>query len=354
MITRQNAGAFVGWAGRQFPLGPADRVAQHAPLHFDLPVYDVFVALTRGASLVIPDERTVLFPAATFAFLRECRVSSLYAVPSAITGMLARSDLRTRGLPELRQLLYAGEEFHMPRLRELVAALPGTRVANLYGPIETNVVTWQDVDAAVLAGARVPIGRPVEGTRVRLRLDDGTLIGAGSDPGAEGEIVVSGPSVSPGYLGDADRTAATRLVTTESAGPAGATAGVSIVWYCTGDFARFDGVGRLHFLGRRDGMVKTRGFRVELGDVEAALSAHPDIVQAAAIAVEDVGAGTLLEAHVVAVDGSHVTRRALQQWVAGRLPSYMVPSRIHLRDSLPLTSTGKVARAELTDPNTSR
>jgi L-proline---[L-prolyl-carrier protein] ligase len=339
MITRRNAGAFVAWAGRQFPLGPADRVAVHAPLHFDLPVYDVFVALTSGASLQILDERTVLFPAATHSFLRERRVTALYAVPSSIIAMVARSDLRTEGLPELRQLLFAGEEFHVPRLRELVTALPAARLANLYGPVETNVVTWQDIDPAGLAGSRVPIGRPVEGTQVRLRRGDGTLAGG---EGTEGEIVVSGPSVSPGYLGDADRTAATRLTTVDAAG-------VRTVWYRTGDFARFDGAGRLHFLGRRDGMIKTRGFRVELGDVEATLANHPDVLQAAVVPVSRAGADTLLEAHVVTAEGSPLTERAIQRWVAACLPTYMVPARVYLRAELPLTSTGKIARAELTE-----
>ncbi|HXV94635.1 MAG TPA: amino acid adenylation domain-containing protein, partial [Pseudonocardia sp.] len=312
LTSRENVAFFVGWTAREFPLGVGDRVAQHAPLHFDLPVYDVFTSLVSGASVHLMDARTTLFPAASFAFLRERAITSLYAVPSALSALATRSPLLTEGLPALRRLMYAGEEFHVPRLREFRSALSGqARVFNLYGPVETNVVTWQEVDDEVLAGTRVPIGRAVPGLTVRV-LDAGAEGRMGAAPGDEGEIVVAGPSVSPGYLGDPERTAATRVL--------GEVDGAPAVFYRTGDFARVDAAGRLCFQGRRDGMVKTRGFRVEIGDVEAALVAHPAVTEAVVSPVPHPEFGTVLTAHVT-VAGDPPSERELQRWVGGMLPS---------------------------------
>jgi amino acid adenylation domain-containing protein len=336
-ISTANAGYFVDWAAAAFPLGPGDQVAQHAPLHFDLPVYDVFATLISGACLHLMDERTVMFPAAAYRFLYEREITALYAVPSALNSLLRRSGLPENGLPGLRRLLYAGEEFHVPRLAELVAALPEqARVANLYGPVETNVVTWAWVTHRLLAGDRMPIGSAVPGTVVRLLGEDGVLRSAS----AEGELLVSGPSVTPGYLNDPERTARA-LVSL-------ACEGVERVFYRTGDLASADDAGVLRFQGRRDGMVKTRGFRVELGDVEAAVLRHPRVVQAVVRPVPDAELGTLLEAHVV-LDGASVplTPGELRRWLAGQVPTYMVPVSVHVHEELPVTSTGKIARSAL-------
>lgn len=335
MISAANAGYFVDWAADAFPLDPGDRVAQHAPLHFDLPVYDVFVALTSGATLHLMDERTVMFPAASYRFLRENGITALYAVPSALNAIARRSGLAQEGLPRLRRLLYAGEEFHVPQLRTLVAALPeDTRVANLYGPVETNVVTWADVTPELLAGSRVPIGRAVPGTRVRLLGDDGVPRSAS----AEGELLVAGPSVTPGYLNDPERTAQA-LVTLRD------EAGAERVHYRTGDFASADGSGVLRFQGRRDGMVKTRGFRVEVGEVEAAILAHPRVAQAVVRPVPHPEHGTLLDAHVVTAGADPPDPPALRHWLAGQVPAYMVPATVTIHEELPVTSTGKIARS---------
>jgi amino acid adenylation domain-containing protein len=338
MISRQNAGYFVDWSARAFPVGPGDQVAQHAPLHFDLPVYDVFVTLASGACLHLVDERTALLPAAVYRFLRDRRITAVYAVPSALNAVVQRSAFGTDGLPALRRVLYAGEEYHVPQLRELASGLTeGAEIANLYGPVETNVVTWTGVGPAELAGPRVPIGRAVPGTAVRVLGDDGLL----RSRGGEGELLVHGPSVSPGYLGDPERTAQTQLHARAEDGPE------AELHYRTGDFGRIDEHGTVHFQGRRDGLVKTRGFRVELGDVEAALLAHPQVLQAAVLPADRPGTGTVLVAHVATAPGGGLTAALLRQWVAGRLPGYMVPTDVNLHEELPLTSTGKISRSVL-------
>ena len=305
VISAENAAHFVDWTSSAFPLGPGDRVAQHAPLHFDLPVYDVFVSLTSGACLCLPDEPSLIFPTAAYRFLRDEQITSIYAVPSALNTLVQRSPLRAEGLSHLRQVLYAGEEYHVPQLRELAAALPADcRIHNLYGPVETNVISHQPVDGELLAAERIPIGRAAPGIELRLLADAAAVP---PTPGAAGEIVVRGPSVSPGYLHDPERTAASRVLAATGTGRDGPVA----EYYRTGDHAVVDAAGRLVFRGRTDGMVKTRGFRVELGEVEAALAEHPGVAAVAVRPVPHPTVGTVLEAHVVPAAGAEPTAAEL-------------------------------------------
>jgi amino acid adenylation domain-containing protein len=336
MITQRNAAAFVDWGSAYFDLHPGDRVAVHAPLHFDLPVLDIYVSLACGATVCPIDEKTVLFPEALLRFLRTQRITVLYAVPSALTALLNRSSIAKGGLPDLRLLLYAGEEFHPAPLARLMRVLPCARVFNLYGPIETNVVTACAVGREHLQQQHIPIGQPIANTRLFLANAGGQIV---ETPGEEGEIVISGPSVSPGYLNQPDLTAGTRIWL--------AADGRRWECYRTGDFAHWDAQGTLHFLGRRDALIKTRGFRVDLGDVEATLMRHPAIAEVGVIAAPHADYTNLLYAFVVPKPGSALEVPALLAWCREYLPAYMVPSEIQIREQLPKTSTGKIARREL-------
>ncbi|MEU4559503.1 amino acid adenylation domain-containing protein [Actinoplanes sp. NPDC023936] len=320
-ITHRNAAAFVGWAAGAFPLKPEDAVAVHAPLHFDLPVYDLYAGLSAGATLHLVDERTALFPQALLDFLRRRRITALYAVPSALTALIHRTDLADAPLDALRQLLYAGEEFRPEPLARLWAALPNCEVANLYGPIETNVITSYRLDRADLTRSRIPIGHPAGD--VSLRVAD------------DGELLVAGDCVTPGYLNrpelneKAFRTIGGRR------------------FYRTGDHVRRDPDGLLHLLGRRDGLVKTRGYRVELGEVESAIGRHPGVAEVAVIARPDDRLTHTLHAFVAGREGGAVTAGAVLRHCREQLPGYMVPATVAIRSALPRTSTGKIARAEL-------
>lgn len=342
-ITQANAEAFVRWGLHAFDIDPVDRVAVHAPLHFDLPVFDVFVGLAAGASLCLIDERTVRFPAALARFLAAHEVSVLYAVPTAYVGLVHQGDLAANPLPHLRLVLYAGEEFHPAALRELIDAVPRAQVWNLYGPVETNVVTAHRVVPADLDRPRIPIGRPLPHTQLVLVAPDGAVVRTAGD---EGEIVVVGPSVSPGYRGDPDKTARSRLTVD--------VAGEPRTGYRTGDHGRWDDAGVLHFCGRRDGLVKTRGFRVEVGDVEAALTRHPDVAAAVVVPVPHPDHTQVLAAAVTARPGAELDAAGVVRWCRDQLPAYMVPTSVIVRAELPRTSTGKVdrvsVRAELAEP----
>ncbi|HET6285626.1 MAG TPA: AMP-binding protein [Amycolatopsis sp.] len=334
VITHANAAAFVAWAERAFPLRPSDQVAVHAPLHFDLPVYDLYVGLGAGAGLHLVPERAALFPQAFGQFLRERRITHLYAVPTALSALVRRTKLREEGLPDLRRVLFAGEEFRTAPLAEFMRALPHTRMANLYGPIETNVVTSHEVESPPEPDTRIPIGSPVDGTTIGLRTEDGQISLEGA---AEGELVVAGDCVTPGYLDRPELTEAAMVHFGQ------------LRFYRTGDLARRAEDGTLRLLGRNDGLVKTRGYRVELGDIEAQLAAHPDVDSVAVVAVPDPALTN--ELHAAVVPRGPVRHEALVpallRHCRDRLPHYMVPARVHLLDGLPTTGTGKTSKRAL-------
>lgn len=337
MISRRNAASFVEWGCKYFDLTSRDRVAVHAPLHFDLPVFDIYVSLAKGATVCPIAENNLIFPEAVLRFLRENQITVLYAVPSALTALINRSTLKSGArLPALRLLLYAGEEFYPEPLARLMNALPSCRVYNLYGPIETNVVTAFEVLKEHLQYQHIPIGLPILNTRITLINPDETPV---EELGKQGEIVVSGPSVCRGYLNRPDLTTKSKLLLNID--------GEQLDCYRTGDLAVWDDRGVLHFLGRSDSLIKTRGCRVDLGDVESVLMAHPAVAEAAAIATPHLEYTNLIHAFAAPKPNMSLLERDLLNWCRESLPFYMVPSAITVREHLPKTSTGKIARRQL-------
>jgi amino acid adenylation domain-containing protein len=336
MLSHANALGFVDWAGDRFGVGPADRLSNHAPLHFDLSVFDLFAA-ARGAAAVVPVPPVVsMFPRELARFVNENAISVWYSVPTVLSMLALRGGLSPGDLPSVRAVLFAGEVFPTKHLRLLQSLLPRAQLANLYGPTETNVCTWYPVPQLPAdQTAPIPIGRAIDGVDVFPVDDDGRA----APRGEVGELCVSGPTVMGGYWGDPDRSAQV-LVPDPRAGRSG-------VVYRTGDLVREREDGDYEFLGRRDEQVKSRGYRIELGDVESALVAHPAIVECAVVAVPDELVGTRLRAY--AVLRGDVADGELARFCAARLPPYMIPESIVARGSLPRTSTGKVDRRALLD-----
>jgi amino acid adenylation domain-containing protein len=337
MLTHRNALTFVDWCAATFRIRPDDHLSNHAPLHFDLSVFDVYNALQAGACVTLIHEEIAVFPQRLAALIEEQGITVWYSVPSALVYLLQHADLGARDLERLRLVLFAGEVFPMKYLRQLADLLPRAALYNLYGPTETNVCTYHRVDRFRLAGQeRLPIGRACANTET-LALDaDGRPVGAGET----GELHVRGPSVTPGYWGDPDKTRRALVPN-----PLAAELGERL--YRTGDLVTPGEDGEYLFLGRRDNQVKSRGYRIELGDVEAALYAHPAVVEAAVVAVPDEQIGNRLRAFVALQPGRPLTPAELQTHCAGLVPRYMVPETVEVRPSLPRTSTGKTDRARL-------
>jgi amino acid adenylation domain-containing protein len=352
VLTHRNATAFVDWAAVTFGLSTSDRLAWHAPAHFDLAVLDLFGAARSGATLLPVPRRDRVFGAGLAAFLRRSAATVLYSVPSTLTmltgpGRPGAGPAGAADLAALRLVLFAGEVCPQSTLRSLAALAPHLRLANLYGPTETNVCTWHEVDPATdLGPAPLPIGRPVTPDVETLVLAAPDRLAATGEPG---ELYVGGPTVAAGYWRDPVQTSA-RFVARPAAADSGA-AGSTVAgsggerFYRTGDLVVRDGDGVLHFHGRADRQVKTRGHRVELDEVEAALRDQDEVVDAAVLAVPDDAITNRLVA--VVVTHRAVPTARLRRACATRLPGYLVPAAIHVLDTLPRTSTGKIDRQAL-------
>jgi amino acid adenylation domain-containing protein len=337
MLTHRNALTFVDWCAATFEIRPEDRLSNHAPLHFDLSVFDVYNALGAGATVSMIHEEIAVFPQRLAALIAMQGLTVWYSVPSALVYLLLHGDLGAHDLDRLRLVLFAGEVFPMKYLRQLADLLPRVDLYNLYGPTETNVCTYHRVDRWRLAGQeRLPIGRACANTEILVLDADGRPIG----PGQTGELYVRGPSVTPGYWGDPDKTA--RAIVPNSRQPY-----LGDRLYRTGDLVTPDERGEYLFLGRRDSQVKSRGYRIELGDIEAALYDHPAVLEAAVLAVPDQELGSRLRAFVAVREDETLSTGALQAHCASLVPRYMVPETIELRASLPKTSTGKTDRTRL-------
>lgn len=335
MLTHRNALSFVEWCAERIGVGPGDRLSNHAPLHFDLSVFDLFLAALGRATVVLVPDEDAFFGAALARFVREERITTWYSVPSAL--MLMMRALRgPDALPDLRTVVFAGEVFPTKRLRELRRLLPNVSLWNLYGPTETNVCTYFRVDRIPDDDRAIPIGRACENVDVFAMRDDGAVAGEGE----EGELLVRGPSVMLGYWGRPEASAEVLV-----ADPLGRSSGDRV--YRTGDLVRLRSDANYDFLGRRDHQIKSRGYRIELGDVEAALNSHPAVLHGAAIAVPHADWGTAIVAFVVPREGATLTTGDVRRHVGSCLPRYMVPARVEVVQDLPRTSTGKIDRTRL-------
>jgi amino acid adenylation domain-containing protein len=325
-ITHTNALAFVEWAAAALGATSADRFANHAPFHFDLSVLDLYAAFAVGGCVSIVPEGAAYAAGELVQFIRDQQITVWYSVPSAIVLMMEHGSLLAAPPRSLRVLVFAGEAFPIKQLRILRSAWPTIAMWNLYGPTETNVCTAFQVGPIGPEATSIPVGRAVCGDRVWARKDDGSE----AMPGEEGELMVQGPTVFPGYWNRPRRGDEP---------------------YATGDIARRAADDNYWFIGRRDNMVKVRGYRVELGDIEAALLEHPSIREAAAIVI-GTGVGARLVAALGTGGGRAPTLLEIKRHCAERLPRYMIPDDILLLAALPRNRNGKVDRRELAETMT--
>ncbi len=334
VLSHRAALSFVDWAAATTGLGPTDVVSSHAPLHFDLSVFDLFATCRAGATLALVPPELNVFPRNLADWIAARRITVWYSVPSLLARLALSGGLERHDWSHLRQIIFAGEVFPVAHLRRLREQIPGARYWNWYGPTETNVCTAYPVDVLPPEQtAPVPIGTACANSKLLVVNDAGSVCG----PGETGELYVSGPSLMTGY--QAMPTA--HALVARGEGSDGA------LWYRTGDLVREDAAGLLHLLGRRDGMIKSRGYRIELGEIESVLYQHPGVAEAAAIALPDEESGHVIRAAVVAMAGHALDAGKLRAFCAERLPAYMIPLSIAMRGSLPRRSTGKVDRLRL-------
>ncbi|MGO1054910.1 non-ribosomal peptide synthase/polyketide synthase [Crossiella sp. CA198] len=328
VIAHESLADLTAWAARDFGLTGLSTVVASTSLNFDVSVFEIFCPLVLGGAIEVVDNVLALGEERAEPW----RASLVSAVPSALAQVLSQGAVTVSA----DHVVLAGEGLSAHATREIQAALPGGRIANIYGPTEATVYATAWYSDGVERDTAPPIGKPVSNIQTYV-LDPNLRL---APIGVPGELYLAGRGLARGYL-NRPGLSADRFI----ANPYGAP---GERMYRTGDVVRWNAQGDIEYLGRADDQVKIRGFRIELGEVEAALLSHPAVTDAVAVARTDGGHQRLV-AYVVA--DTPVDSADLRTHTGSRLPEYMVPAAVIQLDRLPLNPNGKLDRRALPAPD---
>jgi amino acid adenylation domain-containing protein len=339
-VTHASVCNHLRWRQSAYPLSASDSFLQKASISFDISVWEIFAPLLAGARLVLAEPGGQRDSAYLGRLIAEKQITVAHFHPAMLRAVLQEPDAAR--WTSLRQVFCGGET--LPRdTQRLFFDTVSAGLCHQYGPTETtiDVAAWDCLPDD--ARAVIPIGQPIGNTR--LYVLDGELRPV--PVGLPGELYVGGVALARAYLNRPGLTAERFVPDPFSPEPGGRL-------YRTGDHARWLSDGVVQFLGRADAQVKVRGYRVELGEIEAALASHPGVREAAATVHVDAGGERRLVGYVVARSERQPSISELRNFLLAKLPDYMAPSSFVFLDSLPLTASGKVNRQALPLPDQSR
>jgi len=314
-----------------FRLNENDVLGLQSGFHFDNSVFDIYGCLLNGARLVIIPEVLFMYPRELMDLVEEKGITSIFWVPTVMISVANAGALEGRELPKLRTVAFAGEVMPNRQLNVWRRALPGREFVNLYGPTETDVCTYYQVDRPFADHEPLPIGKPWNGARILLLKEDGTPA-AGDE---EGEICVLGSCLALGYWNAPELTERAFVRNPLNRN-------VPERMYRTGDLGRWDSDGNLLFCGRRDYQIKLRGNRIELGDVEAAAATLEGVEKVCALF--DGGAQEIV---LVVQSREKLQLRKVNLALGKLIPKYMLPRRLEVMGALPETPNRKIDRVTL-------
>jgi amino acid adenylation domain-containing protein len=334
MVTHRSVANRLLWMIGEGLITADDRVLQRTPFAFDASVWEIFTPLLTGARLCLAPPNAHRDPASHVAAIRRWDITVLQTVPSFLALLAAEPGIEA--CRSLRRVFFGGESAPAALLRALRGKLDAEPY-NLYGPTETCIdVTCWPCAAESAPDGTLPIGRP--NANVVVRIVDARLRPV--PPGETGEILVSGPCVAQGYLGDAALTAERFLSISFGEGPERT--------YRTGDYGRMRPDGVIEFLGRADSQIKIAGQRIEPAEIENVLAAHPGVLQAA-VCARSARSRVRLSAFVVPRRGAALAEADLISYLSARLPRAMVPAEVFITDSVPRSASGKVDVSRLAE-----
>ncbi len=338
MVTHGNIAIFIEWCEDTFNIGPEDRILNTAPFFFDLSGMDLFNAVHSGATLAIVEDQRMINM--VFHTIDKERVTFVSAVPTLFGAMVQTPKVFSRyDLSSIKTVVTGGALCPPIFMIKLHEYLPQAKLYNLYGPTEAAIYClYHEIDADDLdENVAIPIGIPFENTEAFVMGPNGRRVSVGET----GELVLRGSHISPGYYKDAEKTNQAFRDFTE-------LPHLNEKVYYTGDIARQDENGIFHFLGRHDDLIKSRGYRIELNEIEIALSGlSQELQDFTAVAVPDILNENVIYAAVVRKKTSRVTEDEIKRFCGARIPGYMVPEGVLFLDALPKTSSGKISRKEI-------
>ncbi|MFI5202912.1 MAG: AMP-binding protein [Flavobacteriales bacterium] len=315
LVSHKAAKSFVDWAANYLGITHGMVFSSIAPIHFDLSVFDLFVAFKTGGSVCLFTAVMMKNPLLIAESIQKYEIEVVYATPTTLKLLLAFGKLQRHNHTSLKKVIYAGEVFSVEPLQQLMMQWKPAAFYNFYGPTETNVCTAYSLPADISALTEIPIGEACSHMKVKLEKQT-----------QGNELWVTGDALMEEYFNDATHTA--EVFQTDENG---------IKWYSTGDLVRMDTHHQLHFLGRNDRMIKHHGYRIEPGEIENAALKHSSVKQATVMLVEAGEENKL----VLCYSGTEENFLILKEHFTKHVPVYMVPDNFLYLDQWPVTSTGK-------------
>lgn len=339
MHTHRSGLAYARMAAHTYGLTHDDRLGNHSPLHFDMSTLDYFSGPLVGATTIIIPEAYTKMPASLSQLAQDEALTIWYSVPFALIQLLLRGVLEERDLSSLRWVLFGGEPYPAKYMYGLMERIPQARFSNVYGPAEINQCSYYHVPpletGQTIPEEIAPIGQIwANAEEIVVNDQDNPVVS-----GDVGELLVRTPTMMEGYWQRRDLN--------DSAFYRTEIANQTAVFYRTGDLVQQLPDGNYQFVGRKDRQIKTRGYRIELDEVEAALIAHPQVEEAAAYAVSSEAGSRQVEATVILKPEATLNDSELLRYVGERLPAYAVPKDVAISTSFPRTGTGKIDRRAL-------
>ena len=333
MISHQGALNTIVDINGRFGISEDDVLLGVSALYFDLSVYDLFGSAAVGATLVLPPVSDSPNPAAWIDCINVHNVTAWNSAPALMQLLLDAAQTAGVSLPSLRTVMLSGDWIPVPMPRQIKETASNATVISLGGATEASIWSiYYPINDYDPAWTSIPYGRPLANQSWRILHDDWR----DAPDWVPGNLYIGGDGLAIGYWRDEEKTAnafVSHPITGERL-------------YRTGDLGRYLPDGNIEFLGRADFQVKIQGYRVELGEIEAVLSQHPEVIAAAAI-MSATPIGKQLIAFAVPSSGRTPKSEDLMSFLRAKLPAYMAPAHITLLERLPLTSNGKVDRVAL-------
>lgn len=317
-----------------YKITDADVVANHSPLHFDMSTLGYLTAPLTGARCIILGKQYSVFPASLSQLIEQKKITVWYSVPLVLQQLLERGDLQNRDFSSLRWVLFGGEPFPVQQLNQFMEHCPNAHFSNVYGPAEVNQCTFYNQKGKVKKYESVPLGEVWSDTD-HLILDENSVE---VKQGEVGELLIHSSTMMIGYWNNSQRTKKS-MVEVEK------ISGFKKKFYKTGDLVKEGDDGLLHFLGRIDRQIKTRGHRVELNEIEETILRYDGTKQVACYSYKLNGINEIF-ATVVLQPGALLDD--LEKKIQKSLPKYSIPKLILETQKLPRTSAGKVDYKKLT------
>lgn len=319
MIRHENAVSFINWASDKFEFSANDKFTSIAPFHFDLSIFDLYVSIKHGASLLFLEPDDIKNPMLLAKKIADEQITVMYATPTVLMLLLRYGKLHKYDFSKLRYVFFAGEVFPIEQLKQLKRIWSHVQFGNWYGPTETNVCTYFEVPE-IIENQEVPfpIGKECLSQTTKIATN--------------GELLVTGSLVTPGYWNNPQKNQSAFTTDTDNR-----------KWYKTGDIVILDDDGNYVFKGRKDRMIKRRGYRIELDELEHIVRNYPAVQDAAIISTKNKKDALVIICYYTANENSvSISAADFRDYLLESVPLYMLPDKYIVINQLPKTSTQKI------------